>query len=162
MLIVGIDPGLNGAIAFFDDGHVTDIWDMPTLALQRGGKGRRTVDAHILADWFEGMRGRLAHAFIEDSWSRPENGAIAAKASGRAFGVIEGILAAFDIPVTFVSPQRWKKALAVPAAKDGARARASQLLPSAASNWKRVKDDGRAEASLIALWGLQTLSRDAA
>ena len=40
-----------------------------------------------------------------------------------------------------------------PADKDGARARASQLLPWAAHQWARAKDDGKAEASLIALYG---------
>jgi hypothetical protein len=46
----------------------------------------------------------------------------------------------------------------VPAAKDGARARASQLLPGAADQWPLVKHDGRAEAALIALWGIRSLN----
>jgi hypothetical protein len=44
-------------------------------------------------------------------------------------------------------------ALRVPAEKDGARARASQLIPAGASWWPLVKHDGRAEAALIALYG---------
>jgi hypothetical protein len=51
----------------------------------------------------------------------------------------------------------WKKALGVPADKDGARARASQLMPENAWLWPLVKHDGRAEAALIAYWGIRTL-----
>jgi crossover junction endodeoxyribonuclease RuvC len=66
-------------------------------------------------------------------------------------------LAALGVPMSFVAPATWKRALQVPAAKDGARARASQLLPAAAGHWPLVKHDGRAEAALIALYGLRFL-----
>jgi hypothetical protein len=39
-----------------------------------------------------------------------------------------------------------------PAGKDGARARASQLIPSAAHHWPLKKHDGRAEAALLAFY----------
>ena len=32
MLIIGIDPGISGAICFFEDGQVTEIIDMPVMA----------------------------------------------------------------------------------------------------------------------------------
>jgi hypothetical protein len=60
-------------------------------------------------------------------------------------------MAALGIPRSFVAPAVWKKALGVPAAKDGARTRASQLMPNAAGHWPLVKHDGRARAALIAL-----------
>ena len=160
MLIVGIDCGLGGGLAFFEDGRFREVRDMPTLALLRGGKNKREIDPHVLANIIESER--PDHAFVENIWSHPGQGVSSVFAFGKGYGVVIGTLAALQIPVTFVSPQRWKKALAVPAAKDGARARASQLLPSAASNWSRVKDDGRAEAALIALYGLQTLGKVAA
>ena len=47
------------------------------------------------------------------------------------------------------------------AGKDGSRARASALMPRHASSWTRIKDDGRAEAVLIALWGVRELGRAA-
>ena len=57
-----------------------------------------------------------------------------------------------------MTPQRWKKALSLGQGKDAARARASQLLPAHAHYWQRVKDDGRAEAALIAVYGQRTLA----
>jgi len=51
--------------------------------------------------------------------------------------------------------------LRVPAAKDAARARASQLLPHAANQWPLKKHDGRAESACIAYWGLRQLQPQA-
>jgi hypothetical protein len=61
------------------------------------------------------------------------------------------------VPITIVHPRTWKRALGVPREKDGARARASQLLPAHAHLWPLKKHDGRAEAALIATYGVQTL-----
>lgn len=130
---------------------------MPILTLKRGGKARRELDAHLLADCIE--RVGPSAAFVEDQWSRPNDGHGGGFAFGKNFGIVIGILATLDIPMTLVAPQRWKKVLGVLAAKDAARARASQLLPHAARHWTRVRDDGRAEAALIALYGLRTLSQ---
>ena len=32
MLIVGIDPGISGAICFMEEGKIIDVIDMPTMA----------------------------------------------------------------------------------------------------------------------------------
>jgi hypothetical protein len=48
------------------------------------------------------------------------------------------------------------------AAKDGARARASELFRGGAVHWPLVKHDGRVEAALIALWGIRALNATAA
>jgi crossover junction endodeoxyribonuclease RuvC len=71
--------------------------------------------------------------------------------------MIEGVAAGMRIPYSLVIPQTWKKALGVPADKNAARARACQLFPNMASKFARVKDDGRAEAALIALFGYRDL-----
>lgn len=164
-IICGVDPGLSGAIALFDTGGGCRVWDMPTLALTRGGKNKREVDPHHLAALLGGNH--IGHAFIEQAWAMPTKGAHArgqgqgpssAFASGKGYGIIIGALAALGVPYTFVSSMRWKKALGVPAAKDGARSRASQLLPEAAHQWPLVKHDGRAESALIALYGVRSFN----
>ena len=157
MIIAGIDPGLSGAGAFLDaaSGAVLDIVDMPTLALSRGGKNKRELDAHTLARLIAAQV--VSHAFVEAVGAMPGQGVSSVFAFGKSFGVLIGILAALEVPMTFVAPATWKRALGVPAAKDGARARASQLLPVAAQFWPLVKHDGRAEAALIAYYGLRSL-----
>jgi crossover junction endodeoxyribonuclease RuvC len=158
MIIAGVDIGLSGAVALLDaaTGGVIDIWDMPTLALTRGGKNKRELDAHALAGALG--RDRIGHCFIEQVGAMPGQGVSSVFSFGKSYGVTIGIMAALGIPMTFVAPAAWKRALQVPAAKDGARARASQLMPAAAHHWPLVKHDGRAEAALIAYYGLRMFS----
>jgi crossover junction endodeoxyribonuclease RuvC len=138
MIIAGIDPGLSGAVAFLDaaSGAVLDIADMPTLALSRAGKNKRELDAHALAHLI-GDR-RPGHVFIELVGAMPGQGVSSVFAFGKSFGVVIGVLAAQQIAFTFVSPVTWKRGLGVPAAKGGARARASQLMPSATRHRQTV------------------------
>lgn len=158
-IVVGIDPGLPGAICLLDTEGTIGINDMPTHALMRGGKNKREIDAHRLAVL---LSGRIGHAFIEQVGAMPGQGVSGVFSLGKTFGIIIGVLATHGVPMTFVSPVKWKKALQVPASKDGARARASQLLPQAASQWPLVKHDGRAEAALIALYGIRSFDGIAA
>ena len=152
-VIAGIDPGLSGAVALFGAvaGAVIDVADMPVLTLMRGSKAKREVDGHLLADLLAGAG--IAHAYVENVGAMPGQGVSGVFAFGKAFGTVLGVLAALGVPMTLVAPASWKRALHVPAAKDGARARASQLMPTAAQHWRLVKHDGRAEAALIAYYG---------
>jgi crossover junction endodeoxyribonuclease RuvC len=154
-IICGIDPGLSGAICLLDTEGTIGINDIPVHALTRGGKNKREVDPHRLATL---LSGTIGHAFIEQVASMPGMGVSGAFVFGKTFGIIIGVLATHGVPMTFVSPVKWKKALQVPASKDGARARASQLLPYAADQWPLVKHDGRAEAALIALYGIRSFN----
>ena len=43
MLIVGIDPGISGSICFFEDGKITDLVEMPSMA--EGKKNKKQVNA---------------------------------------------------------------------------------------------------------------------
>jgi len=158
MILLGVDPGLLGALAFMEAGpsSLPRILDMPTLELSRSGRARREIDAHVLADHLSAQT--IGHAFIEQVGPRPGEAVSAVFSFAKGYGYVIAALVTLGTPITFVSPRKWKKDLGVPASKDGARARASQLLPGAAHQWQRVKDDGRAEAALICLWGQQYLA----
>jgi crossover junction endodeoxyribonuclease RuvC len=158
MLVVGVDPGLSGALCFLDlhSPAAVKTVDMPVHNLVRGGAKKREVDTATLAAL---LSRPLDHAFVEQAGAMPRQGVSGVFAFGKCFGIVLGVLAARAVPLTLVSPIRWKRALGVPAAKDGARARASQLLPAAAEQWRLARHDGRAEAALIALWGLRELGR---
>jgi hypothetical protein len=154
MLVVGIDPGLSGALAFYNtlDGAL-QTFDMPVHLLTRGGKAKREIDVHSLATLLRADK--VGHCFLEKVSSMPGQGSSSVFAFGKSVGIIIGILGTIGIPMTEVAPVTWKKRLQVPAAKAGARARASWLFPEAADQWSLVKHDGRAEAALIALWGVR-------
>ena len=78
--------------------------------------------------------------------------------SAAAVGVIEGAMAALGLPVAFVTPPVWKRAVGIAPGKDGAkdaaRSEAIRRWPAHAGLFARVKDDGRAEAALIGAAGL--------
>ena len=153
----GIDPGLSGAISLLqvaDRPYASKVWDIPTYILPRGGKNKREVDTHELASIMRELHAAgVVHVYLERVGSMPGQGVSSVFAFGKCFGIILGVLAAVGLPHTLVAPQTWKKKLSVPKAKNGARARASQLMPASAEFWPLVKHDGRAEASLIALYG---------
>lgn len=150
-VIVGIDPGKTGAIATLRDGKLVSVEDMPTIEILVSGKKRDRQSAAALSDLLADES--ISHVFLEQVGVRPMEGAVGAFSFGRGFGQIEGILAAIRIPHTLVTPQVWKKKLGVPADKGGARLFASRLFPDHAKLFARVKDDGRAEAALIAYYG---------
>ena len=154
MIFLGIDPGLSGALAFWEpEARWLHLFDMPTLRVTPGSN-KRTLDAFALAQFMDKHCADVVVtlAIIEHAQPRPGEGTTQSHANGRNWGVAYGITTAQFVPLEVAYPHVWKRAMQCPKAKDGARARASQLLPEHVSNWQRVKDDGRAEAALLALY----------
>jgi crossover junction endodeoxyribonuclease RuvC len=150
MRLIGIDPGAKGAVALFvADGRFEQVQDMPTVK----SKGRPRVDAAAFAAMVRKLM--PSGAVVEQVASRPGQGVASMFTFGRACGIVDGVLAALQIPVTYVTASQWKGALRVPADKDGARARASQLIPQGAECWPKAANEGRAEATLIGLYGVR-------
>ena len=150
--IIGIDPGLSGAIAVLY-GETLRVIDMPTMTVERNGKAKRQVSASELAELIYSCQGEDCHVYCERVGAMAGQGVTSVFSFGRSFGMIEGILAAFKLPVTYVAPATWVKAVGRGQGKDASRARAMELFPNNQTDFKRVKDDGRADAALIAYWG---------
>ena len=157
-MIVGIDPDLSDALFFLDPDHPSngEAVDLPIHILTRGGKKKRELDITGLIGIL--VSHRVDHVFIEQVGAMPGQGVSSVFAFGKGYGIILGVVAARNIPSTSVPPAVWKRTLNVPKAKDGARARASQLLPEAAHQWRLRKQHGRAEACLLALYGARRLN----
>ena len=166
--ILGVDPGLGGALALYNINRPekSRVFDMPLSA--KGGVC--AVSAHKLiaqaktfanADDFWGF---VVHAAIENVHSRPRQAG--AFNFGLSTGIIHGVLAANGIPMTLISPSLWKvkmglqRSLDEPASatKDRARELATKLFPHLADQFKWKKDDGRAEALLLAVYYHHTLT----
>lgn len=154
-LVVGVDPGLSGALFFLDldrrPAYGTAI-DIPVHLLTRGGKTKREIDVAGLALL---LSRPLLHAFVETVNAMPGQGVTSMFAFGRALGTVLGVLGALEIPTTMVSPAQWKRSLALSKGKGAARSRASQLLPHCAFQWPLAGHHDRAEAALLALYGSQ-------
>ena len=152
--IVGIDPGFTGAIAILDTHtkSIVEILDMPIFQIDRSEKKKNELDLQAIVQAFNQSK-KIEHVYIEAVHSFPGQGISSAFSFGKQFGELRGIIAALKIPYTAVHPTKWKADLKVPKGKDASRARASQLMPAAAHWWTRKKDEGRAEAALIAFHG---------
>ena len=155
MKVIGIDPGLTGAVAVIGDGAVL-VESLPTLEIV---KGKRQLDRNGLVQLVVNV-GPIDMVFVEDVHAMPKQGVSSSFNFGRDFGAILGVLAALGRPITLVQPAVWKRMLGCPvgAGKDWSRSRAAQLYPSCADRVARVKDDGRADAILLAHYGLRSLA----
>jgi len=151
MRTLGIDIGLDGAIALIENGDLLEVHDMPTVTLERNNKSKRMVNAAELARLIR--QSAPGCAYLERLNAMPGQGVTSMFSMGQSLGVVLGILAALDIPTTTIPPRTWQRALDVPQGKDGSRYRAAQLFPSHADKFARVKDDGRSDATLIAAYG---------
>ncbi len=149
-MIVGVDPGLKGAFALYDpQTHWIEVHDMPIMQ----AKKKKSINAAVTRDIITSA-GAVDFAVIERVFSSPQMGVTSAFTFGESLGVIRGVLGGLQIPTTFVLPRKWKAHFTLLRAdKNASRAKAIELFPRAAKNFARVKDEGRAEAALIALWG---------
>ena len=150
--VLGIDVGAGGALCCLcTDTNTLEILDMPTVQIKRGARMVNQVQPALVVAAIQQLN--PDRAIVERVSAMPGQGVSSMFAFGRAAGVLEGALAGLGIPYTDVPPATWIKAMAVRGGKDGARNRAIELYPKHAQLFARVKDDGRADACLIATYG---------
>jgi crossover junction endodeoxyribonuclease RuvC len=153
MKIAAIDPGLSGAACVLEQigGAVMliSVIDLPIV----GEGAKRRLDAFTFARWLNDHT--PMHAYIENARAMPRQGVTSMFRYGRVAGAIEGVVAACRIPLTLVEPAVWKKHLHLNSSKEDCRARAIQLLPSAANELQRIKDHHRAESILLGFYSFE-------
>lgn len=158
-LILGIDPGQSGALAWFDvpTQLLSSIHDMPTqISFNRAHtKERKIIDTDSLAATMKTYAAQTAFAVVEEVHSMPDNGPVQAFKFGFNAGIIKGMLAAFQIPAFYIPPQIWKGLMGLSSDKNKSLELAIKRFPYRANNFSRKKDDGRAEAALLTLFGLE-------
>ena len=94
-VVLGIDPGAHGAIAWLDEtGDLIEVADMPATP---EANGRTATNAPLLAEILARTHARVA--FCEFVGARPTDAKVAAFAFGRARGVIEGCAGALGLPI---------------------------------------------------------------
>ena len=142
--ILAIDPGLTGALAFYWPEHPTrvSVHDMPVV----DGK----VDGALVARLVEQLRPDIA--IIEQVGVRPKEGPVGAFGFGRSFGVVIGVVQALRVPHRLVTPAMWKRRLGLDSDKEKSRARALATFIEVSEHFSRKRDEGRAEAALLAVY----------
>ena len=169
-IILGFDPGLQGAVAALRLDGVA-LWARPLpvrLLPPRGKRGRtlRLLDAEALARMLTLERDGIALAAVEEVGARPRDARRGAFAFGRGLGTIEGVLATLHFPVRLVRPQDWKAEVLGPRtteedwSKRVAVEYAFRRFPGVALVPPRCRNahEGMAEALLICEWGRRRLA----
>ena len=154
MIICGIDPGLSGGIAFYQNiNYKLYAEKVPTYTLKTKNKTKRFLDLWqvmtILNDHDPD------HVFIEKQQAMPNQGLVSTFATGLGYGAYLGLLVALGYSYTEVQARVWKKDLNCTSDKDQSRDMATKLMPQGQQYWTKKNQDGVAEASLIAYWGLR-------
>jgi crossover junction endodeoxyribonuclease RuvC len=148
-VFIGIDPGLSGAIAIIDDDFVS-VYDAPSVPVKKGNDYLVADMARLIS---AASSQRSCYAILEAGIAMPNQSSSSTAKAARGGGLWEGMLAMAGVPYELVRPAAWKKVMGVTADKGEARIMAQKLFPQAAHQFSRVKDDGRAEAVLIAEFG---------
>ena len=152
MNLVGIDPGISGAISILRDGNISMVVDMPTMI--EGTKSKKQINAAELANIL--TKENISHddrVILENVSAMPGQGVTGMFSFGQSFGVIKGICAALKLPIYFVRPTKWKKHFnLIKTNKDASRTKVIEAYPEISSKLHRKKDSNRADAILIALY----------
>ena len=151
MIIIGIDPGMSGAICILNNGIIVNIHEMPTMI--DGKKNKKQVNGAEVVNIFldEIKNEKDVKVVIEHVNAMPGQGVTSMFNFGQSFGVLKGICSALRLPINFVRPVKWKKHYnLIGTNKDASRTKAIELFPNISSKMSRKKDSNKADAVLIA------------
>ena len=140
---IGLDPGKSGAYALLMDSGTVDVYDWTDAKQFAEDVGR----------WMELVDIRLA--VVEAVHSMPGQGVASSFKFGTVYGIAQGVITAFGIPLFLVSPQKWQKTMLTVAdgstTKEQSMCAARRMFPKADIRLK--KHHGRADAILLAEYG---------
>ena len=157
MKVIGIDPGLSGAIAIMEDKKVLKTYDMPVMA--EGKKNKRQLNSALLVSLLK--ENIVSHeevaVVVEQVNAMPGQGVTSMFNFGQTFGAIKGVCAALDLPIFFVRPSKWKKHFElINSSKDSSRTKAIEMYPKLSNQLTKKKDVNKSDAILIARFYSET------
>ncbi len=150
LIVMGIDPGASGAIAVIRN-NIPEVIDMPVGNILVGKTARKRISPELLGYELRGFM-PVDVAYVEEVAAMPRQGVSSVFTFGQAHGMVLGALAYAGIRTVRIRPQLWQQTIK---AKGDPRPRALELFPSMAGELKRKRDEGRADALLIAAAGLK-------
>lgn len=160
MIVLGIDPGLSGALASWDGNELVTC-EIPSV--KSTGRGREVLWPALNMMWDEHFFW-ADHVFLERVMSRPGEGVSSAFKFGLVLGGLRGMIAVKLLPLNLVTPSVWMKEMGVGrGSKEASIIRATELFPANATEFrgpKGGKKDGVAEAALIARYGFNKLTKE--
>ena len=157
MIVVGIDPGLSGAIAILENNKVLNIFDMPVMS--EGKKNKRQLNSALLVSLIKDniISHEEVAVVVEQVNAMPGQGVTSMFNFGQTFGAIKGVCAALKLPIFFVRPSKWKKHFElINSSKDSSRTKVIEMYPSLSSQLAKKKDVNKSDAILIARFYTET------
>ena len=104
-MIIGIDPGISGAICF-ENGEIKDVIDMPIMA--SGNKNKKQINGsqifNEISSRIKNYKSENINVVVEQVSAMPGQGVTSMFNFGQSFGVIKGVCAAMQLPIYFVRP----------------------------------------------------------
>ena len=144
MLYIGIDPGFSGAWGMIDHhGNYKACGDMHHT-------DKYLLTQFIFEEIVDALHGDDFEVVVETVHSMPKQGVASSFKFGVAYGGAVALAERLNSAWHMVTPQVWKKSLKLDSDKQKSLDLARKLWPDAPL--KRQKDNGRAEALLMAYW----------
>ena len=157
MKIIGIDPGLSGAVAILENNNVLNIFDMPVMA--EGKKKKRQLNSSMLVNLIKDnidLKEEIS-VVVEQVNAMPGQGVTSMFNFGQTFGAIKGVCAALELPIFFVRPSKWKKHFElINSSKDSSRTKVIEMYPKLSNQLSKKKDVNKSDAILIARFFSET------
>lgn len=148
MKILGVDPGLQGALATWDGKHL-HVADVPIMKARARGN---EINLPALSDVVNELI-PFNIAYVERNSVRPKEGISSAQKNGLVAGMLLGCVAMYCRQIIRPTPNQWKKAMKLTKDKEYSRTRAIEEFPDYHHFFAKKKDHNRAEAALLALYG---------
>ena len=161
MKIIGIDPGLSGAIAVMHDKKVINMYDMPVMA--EGKKNKRQLNSSQLVNIIKENINEDEETIVvvEQVNAMPGQGVTSMFNFGQTFGAIKGVCAALKLPIFFVRPSKWKKHFElINSSKDASRTKVIEMYPTLSGQLAKKRDVNKSDAVLIAKFYFETKLKD--
>ena len=161
MKIIGIDPGLSGAIAVLENNKVLSIFEIPVMS--EGKKNKRQLNSAQLVKLLKDniSENEEVSVVVEQVNAMPGQGVTSMFNFGQSFGILKGICSAMHLPVYYVRPAKWKKYFnLINSEKDASRTRAIEIFPYFSSQLSKKKDNNKADAILIASFFYETYQKE--
>ena len=181
-LVVGIDPGFDGAFVVIDaeTKRLVVVYEMPIYVVEKKKTRKvrknekfagirktksyvaheRNINVEELVRLAQRWDAKHTTAYLERVHARPMEGVTSSFRFGESFGIVKGVLTALGIPITLVEPSRWTKEMhgglsRDMEAKDRSVVAARRLFPEVnfVVEGSRQVHAGLVDASLIGMYG---------
>jgi len=152
-MIIGIDPGFTGAIAYLYQGQLV-VYDLPIRLIMN----KKQIDEKKFSKFIKQHNPHtVKYAAVEDVWVMPNQGIVSSARFMYSAGILIGVLAAHNIKILKTKPNVWKPALGLDRSKKKSLTLARKVFPNNQSDFRLMKHNGRAEAALIAHFAQKSL-----